>query len=91
MPLEAIWNKSLAIIEKKVGENAFELWFKPIKLSQLKDQGAVLEIPNRFFKDWVEDYYPTLIADTMEEVVGHPVTVKFKIAETIPFGGVHSI
>jgi len=81
MPLEDIWNKSLTIIEKKVGENAFELWFKPIKLSQLKDQSAVLEIPNRFFKDWVEDYYPTLITDTMEEIVGHPVTLKFKIAE----------
>lgn len=81
MPLEDIWNKSLSLIEKKVGENAFELWFKPIKLSQLKEQNVIIEIPNRFFKDWVEEYYPNLINDVMEEIVGYPVTVKFKIAE----------
>ncbi len=81
MPLENIWNKSLSIIEKKVGANAFELWFKPIKLTQMKEQNAVLEIPNRFFRDWVEDYYPNLVSEVMEEIVGHPVTVKFKIAE----------
>jgi chromosomal replication initiator protein len=81
MPLDEIWNKCLSIVEKKVGPNAFELWFKPIKLTQLKEQNAVLEIPNRFFRDWVEDYYPTLLNDVIEEAVGHPVTVKFRIAE----------
>jgi chromosomal replication initiator protein len=81
MPLDDIWNKSLSVIEKKVGANAFELWFKPIKLSQIKEQNALLEIPNRFFRDWVEDYYPSLISEVMEEIVGHPITVKFKIAE----------
>lgn len=81
MLLENIWNKSLSVIEKKVGANAFELWFKPIKLTQMKEQSALLEIPNRFFRDWVEDYYPSLINEVMEEIVGHPVAVKFKIAE----------
>jgi chromosomal replication initiator protein len=81
MPLDDIWNKSLSVIEKKVGASAFELWFKPIKLSQIKEQNALLEIPNRFFRDWVEDYYPSLISEVMEEIVGHPITVKFKIAE----------
>ena len=81
MPLEDIWNKSLSIIEKKVGANAFELWFKPIKLIQIKEHGATLEIPNRFFKDWVEDSYPNLISEVMEEILSHPVTLKFKIGE----------
>lgn len=83
MPWENIWNKSLLLIEKKVGMNAFELWFKPIKLSQIKEQNAVIEIPNRFFKDWIEDYYPALISDTLEGIVGHPVAVKYKIAEKV--------
>lgn len=83
MPIEDIWNKSLSIIEKKVGSNAFELWFKPIKLSTLKENNAAIEIPNRFFKDWIEDYYPTLISETLEGITGSPVTIKFKIAEKV--------
>ena len=83
MSLEEIWNKSLSGIEKKIGQSIFELWFKPIKLTQLKDRVALFEIPNRFFKEWIEDYYPQIIHEAMEGVVGHPVTVKFKIAEKV--------
>lgn len=81
MSLEDIWNKSLSIIEKKVGAGAFELWFKPIRLSHIKDQNALVEIPNRFFREWIEDYHPSIISEALESLVNHPVSVKFKIAE----------
>lgn len=81
MNIEEVWNKSLSKIEGKVGESIFELWFKPIRLSQVKDQTATLEIPNRFFKEWIEDSYPNLIKDSLEKVVGYPVTIKYRIEE----------
>ncbi len=81
MKLNEIWEKSLSFIEKKVGTHVYELWFKPMKLTQLKDQTAILEIPNRFFKEWIEDYYPTIIGEVISEVTGSSYSVKFKIAE----------
>ncbi len=81
MTIEDIWNKSLLKIEGKVGNSIFDLWFKPIRLSQLKDQNAILEIPNRFFKEWIEDTYPNIIKDTLENIVGYPVSLSFKIEE----------
>ncbi|MBI5641277.1 MAG: chromosomal replication initiator protein DnaA [Nitrospirae bacterium] len=84
MTIEEIWNKSLLRIEGKVGNSVFDLWFKPIKLSQLKDQTATLEIPNRFFKEWIEDSYPNLIRESMETVVGHEVTLRYKIEDKQP-------
>lgn len=81
MTIEDIWNKSLLKIEGKVGNSIFDLWFKPIRLSQLKDQNAILEIPNRFFKEWIEDTYPNIIKETLENIVGYPVSLSFKIEE----------
>lgn len=81
MKLDEIWEKCLSLIEKKVGTHVFELWFKPVRLSQFKDQNIVLEIPNRFFKEWIEDYYPDIIGKVMLDVTGSPVNIKFKIAE----------
>jgi len=83
MSLDEIWNRCLATIEKKVGTSIFDLWFKPIKLTLLKEQSAILEIPNRFFKEWIEDYYPSLIEESIEVIIGHPISVKFKIAEKV--------
>ncbi len=83
MTLEEIWNNSLSKIEEKIGNSIVDLWFRPIKLSQVKEQLVTIEIPNRFFKDWIEDNYPDLIAESIGGLLGHPVTVRFKLAEKI--------
>jgi len=84
MEIDNIWQKSLSIILERVGSNVFELWFKPIKLLQAKDDSILLEIPNRFFKDWIEDYHPNLISEVVGSLVGRPLEVKYKIAEKQP-------
>jgi chromosomal replication initiator protein len=83
MTLEEIWNNSLSKIEEKIGSSIVDLWFRPIKLSQMKEQLVTIEIPNRFFKDWIEDNYPDLIAESIGSLLGSPVTVRFRIAEKI--------
>ncbi|MCE5311975.1 MAG: chromosomal replication initiator protein DnaA [Nitrospiraceae bacterium] len=82
MEIENIWQKSLQVIEEKVGSGLFELWFKPMKLTQLKDKSAVIEIPNRFFREWIDDYYPSLLNEVLEGAAGYPVGIKFKTSET---------
>lgn len=81
MNIEEIWNKALSNISQKVGSSLFELWFKPMKLVQIKDKNAVIEIPNRFYKEWIEDYYPGILKEVMEGVMDCQVTIKYKTAE----------
>jgi chromosomal replication initiator protein len=81
---EERWKKCLHLIKDEVGENLFDLWFDPIKMVQIKDNQMVLEIPNRFFKEWIEDYHPTLIADVMEKVLLNRPEVKMKVAAKEP-------
>ena len=83
MILDDIWKNSLSRIEERVGNNAIDLWFRPIKLSQLKEQQVTLDIPNKFFKDWIEDNYPDLLPETLAGVLGYPVTVRYRIVEKV--------
>jgi chromosomal replication initiator protein len=83
MMLDDIWKNSLSRIEERVGNNAIDLWFRPIKLSQLKEQQVTLDIPNKFFKDWIEDNYPDLLPETLAGVLGYPVTVRYRIVEKV--------
>ncbi len=79
--IEEIWNKSLLKISEKVGDSLFELWFKPMRLVQTKDSHVTVEIPNRFFREWIEDAYPSIIPDALEDVIGFPVTVRYKVTD----------
>lgn len=81
MNLEEIWKNSLSKIEEKVGNSAAELWFRPISLLQLKDQQATIDLPNRFFRDWIEDNYPDLISESIGGILGLQVTVNYRTEE----------
>ncbi len=78
MNLEDIWDKSLLKIEDKVGSSITELWFKPIQLLQLKERQATVDIPNRFFRDWIEENYPDLIAESLGSILGFPIEILYK-------------
>jgi chromosomal replication initiator protein len=83
MTLEELWSNNLSKIENKVGSSIIELWFRPIKLTQIKDQQVTIDIPNRFFKDWIEDNYPEIISETLSGILGYPVNIRYRIAEKI--------
>lgn len=78
---EELWEKVLSHMAGKVGESSFELWFKPMKVVQIKEKNVVFEIPNRFFREWIEDNYPTILPETIEMVTGQQMGVKFRITD----------
>ncbi|MBI4838168.1 MAG: chromosomal replication initiator protein DnaA [Nitrospirae bacterium] len=78
---EEIWGKALNTIQEKIDDQTFDLWFKPIKLRQFHDQHLVIEVPNRFFKEWIEDHFHALLTETIEGLIKKPVTIKFNVSE----------
>lgn len=81
MNIEEAWTKTIEAIGTKVGSQAFDLWFKPIKLVHLQDQSVILEVPNKFFKEWIEDHYPGIISDTMGGLIKKEILVKYQVVE----------
>lgn len=77
--IDKIWQKVLEIIAQKVGESTFELWFSPIKLLDIKNAEAFVEVPNRFFKDWIEDNFPSIISDSLYQITGNQLEVRYVI------------
>lgn len=76
-----IWNSCLNSIENKVGRSVFELWFKPMRLSEMTDGHIKLDIPNRFYREWVEENYADIIQSTLLETAGLEVDVRYNIQD----------
>lgn len=68
MEIKEIWNKTLRTIEEKITPQGFEMWFKPLRLISLSEKEAVIEVPNRFFKEWIEERYLVLATETLERL-----------------------
>jgi chromosomal replication initiator protein len=81
MDIEEAWKKTVELIESEVGSQTFDLWFKPIRLLKMQGQQVVLEVPNRFFKEWLDDHYPDLIKETIRRFINTDVEVKYRLLE----------
>jgi len=74
-----IWNKCLKMIKKEVGKGIFDLWFKPVNVKHIQDQHIVLEIPDRFYKEWIEENYNELIIKTLKDITGIDFSIKYDV------------
>jgi len=77
--MDHIWEKSLSLIKGKVNNHNFDTWIKPLKLISIDERGVEIEVPNKFFQDWLYDNYSGLIADTLKEVSKKDLSVAFKV------------
>jgi chromosomal replication initiator protein len=79
--LNELWEKAVSNIRETVGEVAFELWFKPVRIANIKDNTLYLEVPNRFYREWLEDNYPDLIVENMYRLTGINYVIKYRMQE----------
>ena len=49
--MEAVWDKTVKIIQEKVSKQNFDTWIKPIKIVALEDKCDKMPVQNKFFKD----------------------------------------
>jgi len=79
--LESFWNESVKIIKKKVSQQNFETWIKPIRIVSLEDSNILLSVPNKFFKDWLVENYIDIISNSLSAVSGIGVDIKFMVSK----------
>lgn len=67
---DAVWGEVLAYIEGKVSKQVFDTWFLPLHLRSLENSTAKVEVPNKFFGEWLGQHYGTLIAEALTAAQG---------------------
>lgn len=77
--LNDLWDQVLKSIEKKVSKPSFETWLKSTKAHHIEGDTIIIKAPNEFARDWLEGRYTHLIADSLEDITGSKLDVKFII------------
>jgi len=74
-----IWGNCLEIMRKRVPQQTFNTWFAPMKAISLTDENLFLQVPNKFFYDWVDSHYREIILTSLKEVTGNGLGVNYTI------------
>jgi len=79
-----LWAHCLETIREQTEGQSFRTWFEPTKAVELTDGTLRIEVPNRFFADWLEEHYMTLISRAIEEHAGEPLKADFQVSHRRP-------
>jgi len=81
LPSINAWPDVLSLIKQKAGDSMFNLWFAHISFISSNDVELNLNIPNKFFHDWISENFPNLIADAWNEITGQSPLIKYCVSE----------
>lgn len=75
----AVWNNCLRAIRKSVNSQSYRTWFEPIRAVKLQDNSLTLQVPNKFFYEWLEEHYVGLLKRTIRQELGEQGSLEYQI------------
>ena len=67
---ESVWEKCLSFVEDNIDPQAFKTWFEPIVPVKLKDNALNIEVPSKFFYEWIEEHYVKILKTALHKEIG---------------------
>tara|TARA_B100000989_G_scaffold51983_1_gene34646 strand:+ start:1277 stop:2698 length:1422 start_codon:yes stop_codon:yes gene_type:complete len=90
MSLESVWKNCLNFIKDNIQDQAFKTWFEPIKPVKLDDSIISIEVPSKFFYEWLEEHYVKLLKIALTKELGKDAKLVYIIKMENSFGSTKS-
>lgn len=74
-----VWDNCLRTIRKNVNAQSFKTWFEPIKPIRLDASSLTIQVPNKFFYEWLEEHYVALLKTTIRQELGEKGRLEYQI------------
>ena len=80
------WDNCLSFIKDNIHPQAYKTWFLPIKPIKLVDQVLSIEVPSKFFYEWLEEHYVKLLKTALQKELGNDARLVYSIRMENTFG-----
>ena len=75
-----LWNKISLILKSGMPSETFDLGLKPVKSISFANSTLSIEVPNRFFRDWIEEHARATMDTVLRQFSGNDVHLEVLIA-----------
>ena len=76
---QSVWDRCLAFIKDNIQDQAYKTWFEPIKAVELTDNAIYIQVPSKFFYEWLEEHYVKLLKTALTRELGPGAKLLYKI------------
>jgi chromosomal replication initiator protein len=87
MPLahEQLWSSLLSELSNSINRHSYDTWFSPTRAVAFdeREQTLTIEVPSRFFSDWLSEHYLSLLETIAHKIMQRTVSIKFVISSEL--------
>jgi len=82
----SVWNNCLSFIQDNIQPQAFKTWFEPIKPVKLSENALSIQVPSKFFYEWLEEHYVKLLKVALTKELGETAKLVYIIRMENTYG-----
>lgn len=75
----SVWNECLSFIEDNIRKQAYKTWFEPIKPIKLSGEALTIQVPSKFFYEWLEEHYIKLLRVALVKQLGEDAKLIYDV------------
>lgn len=76
---EHIWNNCLEYIKENISLQSYKTWFSPIVPVKAKGDVLHIQVPSKFFYEWLEEHYIQLLKASIRRELGPQAKLVYSI------------
>ena len=83
---ETVWRNCLFFIKDNIQPQAYKTWFEPIRAIKLSDQSLSIQVPSKFFYEWLEEHYVKILKVALTKELGNEAKLVYIIKMENTYG-----
>ncbi len=77
--MSQMWQEAQEQLCERLGQQNYETWIKPIRAREASGDEILLEVPNKFFRDWLAEHFLRSIHDTLSLAAQREIKVSLAV------------
>jgi len=74
-----VWDNCLLFIKDNIKPQAFKTWFEPIKPVKISGDVLTIQVPSKFFFEWLEEHYIKLLRVALVRELGENAKLVYDV------------
>ncbi|MFD2543811.1 chromosomal replication initiator protein DnaA [Lacinutrix gracilariae] len=83
---QSAWNNCLNFIKDNIQPQAYKTWFEPIVAVKLADNALSIQVPSKFFYEWLEEHYVKILKVALTKELGESAKLVYIIKMENTYG-----
>lgn len=67
---QTVWGNCLSFIKDNIQPQAYKTWFEPIVAVKLENTSLSIQVPSKFFYEWLEEHYVKILKVALTKEIG---------------------